>query len=278
MAGGLIASVITPHTPRMGVEETAPEFVKGMIGGSRELGVALRAMKPDLMVLMSSHWVSTFNWYVTAHSTHQGRCIADEAPDMIPGLEYRQPGDPDFAQALADALKGVEIPCGLNESPHYHWDYGTYVPLKYIDPEGQVPVVTLPTVVCSELSESMAVGRMVHEVAVRAGKTVVFIASAALSHDILRGPELWPTEARQELDRRLTEMVCAGRVADLIQWAPEYCKDSMAEMGGRPLCGMLGAMEALEQASGPLTGRQFGPYGQSSGSGNASLCVTPAQT
>ena len=276
MAGALIASAVTPHTPRMGLEEQAPAFVRGLIEGLRELGAALRALKPDLIVLQSAHWVATFNWYVTAHERHEGTCVADEAPDLIPGLPYRYPGDPEFARALADSIRALEFPCGLNESPHYRWDYGTLVPLIYLDPEATVPVVTLPVVLCAGLDECMAVGRAVHETAVRSGRRVVFIGSCALSHKVIRGPELWPSEEFQALDRRFMGLIEAGRIGELAEWAPEFCADAVAEMGGRVLCGMIGAAAAMAEASGPLQGRRYGAYAQSSGSGNASLCFTPA--
>jgi len=276
MAGGLIASVVTPHTPRMGIESKAPEFVRGLIAGSRELGGVLRGMKPDLIVLHSAHWVSTFNWFVTAHAVHEGFCVADEAPDLIPGVPYRRRGDPEFARALAETIRGAGIPCGLNESPHYHWDYGTFVPLQYIDPDATIPVVTLPTVVCGDLAEARQVGRLAHETAARLGRRAVFISSCALSHKLVRGPELWPEEPLQALDRRLMALMEEGRVRELVEWAPAYCEEAVAEMGGRTISGMIGAMEAMEQASRPLRGRRIGPYGQSSGSGNATVCVTPA--
>ena len=38
----------------------------------------------------------------------------------------------------------------------------------------------------------------------------------------------------------------------------------------------IGAAAAMAQASGPLQGRRYGAYAQSSGTGNASLCFTPA--
>ena len=95
MSGGLIASAVATHSPRMAIEETAPDFVRGLIAGSREMGEAVRGLDPDLIVLQSAHWVSTFNWYVTAHAVHEGVCMAEEAPDLIPGIPYRLPGDPD---------------------------------------------------------------------------------------------------------------------------------------------------------------------------------------
>ena len=276
MTGGLIAAVVTPHTPRMGVEAKAPDFVRGLIAGSRELGGILRAMSPDLFIVNTAHWVSTFNWYVTAHAVHEGHCLADEAPDLIPGVPYRRPGDPEFARALAEALRGAGIPCGINDSPFYHWDYGTYVPLHYIDLEAAIPVVTLPTVLCSELDECRAVGVLAHETAARLGRRAVFISSCALAHHLIRAPERWPSEEHQALDRRLIRLMEGGRVKELIEWSPTWCKTAVAEMGGRTISSMMGAMEALERAAGPLRGRRIGPYAQSSGSGNASVCITPA--
>ena len=275
MSGGLIASAVATHTPRMAIEESAPDFVRGLIAGSREMGEAVRALGPDLIVLQSAHWVSTFNWYVTAHAVHEGVCIADEAPDLISGIPYRRPGDPEFAGALAAVLKDAGLPCGRNESPHYRWDYASLVPLLYIDPEATLPVVTLPTVTCTELDESIAVGRLVQDAAVATGRRAVFISSCALSHKVVRGPELWPSEHMQALDHRLVDLMRAGKAGELVAWAPEYCAETVAEMGGRTLCGMIGAINAMDKASGPLEGRQYGPYAQSSGSGNANVCVTP---
>jgi hypothetical protein len=45
-------------------------------------------------------------------------------------------------------------------------------------------------------------------------------------------------------------------------------------MGGRVAATFLGSLDALGDV--PLSGRQYGAYGQSSGSGNVSLAVTPA--
>lgn len=275
MSGGLIASAVATHSPRMAIEETAPDFVRGLIAGSREMGEAVRGLDPDLIVLQSAHWVSTFNWYVTAHAVHEGVCMAEEAPDLIPGIPYRRPGDPEFAGALAEALKDAGLPCGINQSPHYHWDYASLVPLLYLDAESTLPVVTLPTVTCAELDENIAVGRLVGDAAAATGRRCVFISSCALSHKVVRGPELWPSEEMQALDHRVVDLMRAGKAGELVAWAAEYSAAAVAEMGGRTICGMIGAMDAMDKASGPLEGRQYGPYGQSSGSGNANVCVTP---
>lgn len=273
MSHGVIASVVAPHTPRIGIEKNAPPFARALIDGLRELGEELRALQPDLVVLLSSHWVSTFTWYVTTHRTHEGVCVADEAPDLIPGIPYRRPGAPDFANRLLNAIREGDIPCGVNETPHFDWDYGSLVPMQYIDPDGEVPICLLPSVICSDVAESRKVGGIVHRTALEMEKKVVFIASTAMSHKILRGPEKWPTEEHQAMDSRFMDLVKQGKIGELLQWAPAFCKEALVEMDGRPMGGFIGALEAMTAGGGQFNGRQFGPYTQSSGSGNAALAI-----
>ena len=278
MAGGVIASAIVPHTPRMGVEETAPDFVRPLIQGQRDLGEELRALNPDVIILQSSHWVSTFNWYVTVNKIHEGVCIADEAPDLIPGSPYKYNGDPEFGHAVVDAIKGADLAVGLMDSPHFKWDYASYVPLHYLDPDATVPVVLMPSVICSDLDENLKVGGLVHDAAVKSNKKAIFLGSCALAHKVVRGPHLWPSEEHMDTDKKLISMFCEGKIDALIDWLPDYARDVVTEMGGRPMAGMLGATAAMANANSSgngVRGKQWGPYGQSSGSGNASICVLP---
>ncbi|MDH4248689.1 MAG: hypothetical protein OEW39_12840 [Deltaproteobacteria bacterium] len=271
MAAGVIASVVAPHTPRIGIEKNAPDFQRGLIEGLRAMGEEIRGLKPDLIVLLSAHWVSTFNWYVTGQAHHKGICIADEAPDLIPGVGYDRKGDASFARALSDSFNQNKVPCGVMDSPHFNWDYGIYVPLHYLDPEATIPLVAMPSVICSDGEECRRAGGVVHKTAREAGKRVVFVASCALAHRVMRGPELWPSKEHQALDHRFMDLVTQGNIESLAQWMPQYCREAVAEMDGRPVNGMVGAAQAMAQAGLRLSGKTFGAYAQSSGSGNASV-------
>lgn len=271
MSGGIVRAGVAPHTPRMGVEAKAPAFVKHLIAGSYAMGEALRAAKPDVIVVHSAHWVCTFNWYVTCQPVHAGRCVADEAPDLIPGVPYRYRGDPDYAAALVDEVKALGYPCNRNESEHFAWDYGSWVPAHYLDPKSEVPIVLIGTVVSADLKEAMAVGGAVRRAAERTGRRAAFIASCSFSHKLVRGPELWPTEERQALDRKFIGLLTEGGIAQAKAWYPEYAAAVVGEMGGRNIATMLGCLDDGQR----YRGRQFGPYAQSSGSGNANLLLEP---
>src|SRR5262245_64663805 len=137
MHDGLIAVAVSPHAPRLGIEERVPAFQRGLIDGLKQMGQALRGLRPDLFVVNSAHWVSTFNWYATLQDPHQGVCVADEAPDLMPGTPYERKGDAAFAHAFIEELKGADIPAVPNDSPHFQWDYAALVPLLYLDPDAR---------------------------------------------------------------------------------------------------------------------------------------------
>jgi len=270
---GIIAAAVVPHVPTLGLAENTPDFQLTLVEGARALGRALRDLKPDLFVVNSTHWICTFNWYATCQSVHQGMCVADEAPDLIPGIPYRRKGDSEFASALVGDWQAQGIPSGRNDTPHYAWDYGSLVPLLYLDPDAEVPVVQMPTVILADHAECMKAGRAVHETAKRLGRRVVFLASSAFSHDLVRGRHFKPTPEREALDQRFIDQLKKGAIADAIAWFPEYSRAAAAEMNGKPLAAMLGALQALSADGAKLGGEQFGGYAQSSGSGNANIAV-----
>ena len=273
MESGIIAAAVVPHVPTLGLAQNTPEFQLTLAEGARALGRALRELKPDLFVVNSAHWICTFGWYATCQRVHEGVCVADEAPDLIPGIAYRRAGDAEFAAALIEAWAQSQVPGGRNETPHYAWDYGSLVPLLYLDPEAQLPVVQIPTVILAQHAECMQAGAAVHAAAKRLGRRVVFVASSAFSHELVRGRHIRPTAQRETLDRRFIDLLKAGALEEALAWFPEYSRAAAAEMNGKPLATLLGALQALRADGAKLEGEQYGGYAQSSGSGNANIVV-----
>jgi 3,4-dihydroxyphenylacetate 2,3-dioxygenase len=205
-------------------------------------------------------------------------CVADEATDLIPGIPYRYRGDPEFASALVDEWKKSEVPAERNVSPHYTWDYGTWVPLSHLDPVAEVAVVGVPVVLMADHAECLRAGAAIHATAKRLNRRAVFVASTALSHALVRGRHHWPTPERIEADRHFIAQLKRGEITAAIAEFGEYSRSVVAEMGGRALATLLGVMGAMGDGKLGLEGRQYGEYAQSSGSGNANLLLAPRET
>ncbi len=272
MAGGIYRCIVVPHAPRLGFREHAPDFGLPLIDGCIALGEEIRndRPKPDLIVINSTHFVSTFNWQACVQERHEGWCVAEEAPDLIPGAHYRYKGDPEFARAMKDEIAALGLPCVENSTKHYTWDYGTWVPIHYMDPNAEVPVISIPTVLSADLDECYKVGAAIHRTAQKTGRRVVLAASTSFAHKLVRGPSQWPAPERVEADRKFIDMLLAGNIAEAKRIFPDYATKVVAEMGGRVLALFLAAAEAM---GGRYEGKTYGAYCQSSASGNHNVSL-----
>ena len=276
---GVVATALVAHVPTLGRAENTPDYQQTLVQAERTMGAAVReALKPDVWVIVSTHWISTFDWFATCQALHEGLCVAQEAPNLIPGLPYRYRGDPEFGAALVEAWKEAGVAAVRNEADNYRWDYGTFVPLQYIDPAAEVAVVGVPVVLMADHGECLRAGAAVHATAKKLGKRVVFLASTALSHLLVRGRHNWPTPERVEADKRFIEFLKRGAIDEVIQGFTEYSKKVVAEMGGRALATMVGVVSAMSRDGKAMAARQFGDYAQSSGSNNAVLLIADKDT
>jgi len=276
---GVVAAALVAHVPTLGRSENTPDYQQTLVQAERTMGAAVRAaLKPDLWVIVSTHWVSTFDWFATCQARHEGLCVAQEAPNLIPGLPYSYRGDPEFGAALVDAWKEAGCAAVKNEAANYHWDYGTFVPLQYVDPQGEVPVVSTPVVLMADHGECLRAGAAVHAVGKRMNRRVVFLCSSALSHLLVRGRHNWPTSERVEADKRFVEFLKRGAIDETIAGFTEYSKKTVAEMGGRALATLVGVTAAMSRDGKPMAARQYGEYAQSSGSNNVVLLIGDKDT
>ncbi len=139
MTGGVVAAALVAHVPTLGTRQEHAGLPADAGAGrahdgrgdargaqARPVGDRLDALDLDVRLVR--------NLPAEARRVCASR---DEAPNLIPGLPYSYRGDPEFGAALVDAWKEAGIAAVRNESPNYHWDYGTFVPLQYIDPSGR---------------------------------------------------------------------------------------------------------------------------------------------
>lgn len=255
-------SVLTPHSPRICHEENVPDFQKDMVEGMKKVGKIIEETKPDAIILVSCHWVSSFNHYVDSTPNHKGVLTAFECPDLITDVPYEFPGDEELANQLAEEAGKLGLDVKPINDPTYVWDYGTVVPLRYLTPKADIPIISIPVVWAANLEETYKWGQAVRNAIEKSDKRVVFISSGALAHHLVRGPEVMPTRSEQILDNQFVEYMKSGECASAFDMLPQYSKVAGVESGGRHVAMLLGVI-----GDDDIRGDYYG-YGQSSGSGN----------
>src|SRR5699024_5680606 len=184
---GIELNVLAPHVPTICHEDQAPDFQKGLIDGLKKVGERIKEIDPDTIVLISCHWPSTFNHYVDATPVHKGILTANEAPDIINDVPYEFPGDPELAREFVKVAEERGLQVKGFDDPNYIWDYGTVVPLRYLNPEGKYPTISLSVTLAASLEETYEWGKVIRDVSNASDKKIVFVSSGALSHNLVRG-------------------------------------------------------------------------------------------
>ncbi len=268
---GLIAAAIAPHTPFLIDEAATPARLHGVLEGCRELGRLIRDLAPDVLVINSSHWNAPFLWYAATAEHHRGRCISDKDDHAILERQYDYPGDPEFARALVATIAAAGLPA--SEAPAGpQWDYGLYVPARFVDPDGRLPIVPLSSCLMATLDECRRVGRLIGETARHTGRRVAFIASTSFAHRLETNPDSAPPPEHLAADLAFIGLLRAGKLAEAGERLPAYAAQVHAELAGRTLATFLGC---FDESHTPVLTHALGDYGHSSGSGNFTLAVTP---
>mgnify|MGYP001329866171 FL=1 len=254
--------VIAPHVPSICFEEKAPPYQRSIIDGMYKVSEMIDRINPDAVIVISCHWMTTFDHFVTSAPYYDGTCTSPENPFLISKVPYRYPGDPELGKQLVEAGTKAGLPVIPVENTDYELDYGTVVPLRYLTPKSQYPIISLPVTLCATLDEHYKWGQVIREVVDKSGKKVVFVASGALSHNLVRGRENMPTHAEMAMNEKFFNFVMNNDFKSAWEMTPQFSRSAGVESGGRHLASLLGALGSDTYKTG-----YFG-FAQSSGSGN----------
>lgn len=263
-------SMVVPHVPSICHEDQAPEFQRNIVESMKELGNQISELKPDAIVLISCHWPSTFTHYVDVTPVHKGMLTAMEAPELIKDVPYHYPGDLDLGMKLVQAGQDANIQVLEVNDSNYVWDYGTLVPLRYLVPKADIPIVNLCVTLTSDLDETYRWGKAIRKVINESEKRIVFVASGALSHNLVRGRHNKPTTAEHALDKEFVDLIMKKEYKAAHAMLPEFARFAKVESGGRHLA-MLFAM--IDDDFEPA----YFSDAQSSGSWNPVITFTPTK-
>ena len=274
----VLAAKVT-HVPSLMLSEVEGSPLKsaraGAVGALRELGRRARERGVSTFVVFDTHWLSNFGYHINANARHRGAFTSHEAPHMIQDLHYDLPGD----AALAEAIAAEAVKTGLNVIAHkvssLGLEYGTIVPMHYMNPDGWAKVVSIASPLFTSIEESRILGEAVRRAIAQSGERVAVLASGSLSHRLWPnknlGPEAWTSvasEFNRQVDLRVLELWRERRYREFIDMLPDYATKCNGE-GGMADTIMLFAALGWYDYKGAA--EQLCDYFPSSGSGQVNV-------
>ncbi len=277
--GEIVLAAKVTHVPSLMLSEAEGSPLKaaraGAVESLRELGRRARQRKVSTFVVFDTHWLSNFGYHINANARHHGAFTSHEAPHMIQDLRYDLPGNTALAAAIAKQAAGSGLNVIAHEVASLGLEYGTIVPMHYMNAEGWAKVVSIASPLFTTLDESRVLGEAVRRAIRNSGERVALIASGSLSHRLWPnrnlGPEAWTSvasEFNRQVDLRVLELWQQRRYREFIDMLPDYAAKCNGE-GGMADTIMLFAALGWYDYQGQA--EQLCDYFPSSGSGQVNV-------
>lgn len=165
--------------PTLFVSHGAPTFaLEPGLAGAQLLAVGQALGRPKAIVVVSPHWMTDA---VEISSGPTPQTIHDffGFPRELYELQYRAPGDPPLASDIQKTLLRSGIEARLN--PTRGLDHGAWVPLRYLYPNADVPVLQVSFPFHANEKFSLDFGRALSPLAEMG---VLIIGSGSLTHNL----------------------------------------------------------------------------------------------
>ncbi|KPU59465.1 catalytic LigB subunit of aromatic ring-opening dioxygenase family protein [Pseudomonas fluorescens] len=228
--------------PLLFVSHGAPMFaIEPGLAGQRLAELGRELPRPDAIVILSPHWMTHGEVSVTASTAPETIHDFGGFPDALYLLRYPAPGAPALAAHIVDLLQNAGWKSRLDARRGL--DHGAWVPLLYLAPEADVPVVQVSMPASLDTHQAWKLGQALKPLR---DMNVLIVASGSLTHNLyeFRGAARHGADYVKEFAAWTAQTLQAGNtdfLLDYKQHAPSAERAHPTDEHFLPLLIALGA-------------------------------------
>lgn len=228
--------------PLLFVSHGAPMFAiePGLAGQNlTELGRELP--RPDAIVILSPHWMTRSEVRVTASTAPETIHDFGGFPEALYQIQYPAPGAPDLATQIVEMLSDAGWKSRLDADRGL--DHGAWVPLLYLAPEADIPVVQVSMPASLDTRNAWQLGQALKPLR---DMNVLIVASGSLTHNLyeFRGATTHGAQYVKDFAAWTAKSLASGNLDQLLdykQYAPSAERAHPTDEHFLPLFIALGA-------------------------------------
>ena len=167
-------------SPVLFVSHGSPMFaIEPGLAGKHLAELGRELPRPDAIVILSPHWMTRDGVAVTASATPPTIHDFGGFPDALYQIQYPAPGAPALAARIADMLQVRGWTSRLDTDRGL--DHGAWVPLSYLAPQADIPVVQVSMPAALDTRGALKLGRALKPLR---DMNVLIVASGSLTHNL----------------------------------------------------------------------------------------------
>lgn len=285
--GEIVGAGLISHAPTIMFDEaTRRELNQGkeislVPGLNRLREEVLSGLTPDTVVIIDSHWVSTVEHIISAHTRRHGIFTSSELPRGMAEIPYDYPGDPELAEGIARMGEEMGQPTHASYDDHLPVYYATINLVHYLRTSEKI--ISISLVQTGEMKDFLTMGEAIARAVAESDRRVVVLASGGMTHRFWPLSELPKHEASDPVhiitpearaaDEERIEWMQAGDLHRIVDTMDDYYPHAPEGDFGHFLM-MLGAIGGRNCSA---RGEMFSDYENATGTGQVHVWfVRPA--
>lgn len=238
------------------------------------MGEMSRAAGADTYVVLDTHWLVNAGYHINNNERHKDEFTSHEFPQYIEHIDYDYAGNIELGDAIARHANARGVHTRAHRVPTLNLEYGTIVPMRYMNDGTQSVVSIAAWCLKAELEESKVFGEAIRFAVEESDAKVALIASGSLSHQI------WPNRVVEErtfmissefnrlVDLMVLDLWKSGRIKEFLAMLPDYRRHCQGEAGMHDTIMLFGALGWDEYRG---HGTEMCEYFASSGTGQTNV-------
>jgi aromatic ring-opening dioxygenase catalytic subunit (LigB family) len=276
--GEIVGAALVAHVPTI----VLPEADRYELNEGKEISLVpgmkrlreeyLDPLEPETIIVLDSHWFTTVETVVTSAKERKGFFTSSELPRGMSSMPYDLPGDPELAEAIANAADDIDQ-CWVTpvDNEHLPTTYATVNVAEFLQRDERW--ISISSAQTGEPLDFLNVGACIAQGVAKTNRRVVLLASGAMSHTFWSLRQLRNHEASDpvhifskqaaDADRQILSWWAKGDHRSVIENMDSYAK-FRPEARFAHYLSMVGAIGAQNCHA---IGRAFSDYENSIGTG-----------
>jgi AmmeMemoRadiSam system protein A len=243
----ILLAAIVPHPPIIlpQIGQGQEREIRATIAAYREITRRVRRLKPDTLVIVSSHATSYMDYF---HISPGKKARGDMRRFGAEQLQVSATYDEEFSLALEKNAKRTGLSAGTKGEREKALDHGTLIPLSFLA-ERELPCEVVRVGLSGmSAAEHYRLGKCIKITAEELKRDVVVVASGDLSHKLLESGPYGYHPGGPEFDRLATQAMASGDFFTLMTLDSTLCEEA-AECGLGTFWVLAGALDRMSVKS-----------------------------
>ena len=258
----VVSAFLAPGSPLPYARRDNPPW-GAIADGLERAGEALRASRPDAIVMYSTQWIAVLDQLWQARPRLKGAHV-DENWHEYGDLPFNIRVDTDLTAAAIQGTLDMGIKAKGVDYDQFPVDTGTITVSNFFNPEAKIAQVIAANNVYHDWEQTAGLGKVAAAAAKKSRKSIAVVGIGGLSgsfyrHTIDIAEDKIASAAEDEWNRKVLALMERGKADELLALRSEYADAAKVDMGFKHFAFVMGALDndfegAITHAYGPLYG------------------------